>query len=174
MQQDNRFAYEDEDSISLLTSLLVRYPELCTINFIPKGNLLKFSFIIKDEIDNKTLKIFSEDLKDCIHTLMYFDNKDKVNPKQLKINKKYETGYTVVEITRDTATLTQKELALTVSLIKDRFESIVVSDIYNTNEDYLLEQEDYIRYMLENMKFHKKRNKLIAVREEGRVLVFKR
>lgn len=165
-------AYDDEDSIHLLTSLLVRYPEVCTINYSPRGNLLKLTFILKTQLEKKHLRHFEEELLDCIGTYMFYEN--RTEPQFFKVNHEIGPGITILEITRDTATLTQKELALLVRYLHVQFDEVVVCEETYMEEEELDEQDDIIRNMLDRFRKKNPKNKFIAVREEGRVLVFKR
>ena len=163
---------EDEESINLLTSLLVRYPELCTINFTPKGRLLKLSFIIKEELKKCSYTKFCNELVECVSTYLFFES--RTEPRYFKISHTSGPGITVIEITRDANTLRQKEIALIINYLYDNFQQIVVCDELSFKEDDFLEQDDFICDMLDNLRIKTPKNKLIAVREEGRVLVFKR
>ena len=44
------------DSVGLLISILLRYPEVATINFDPDHHLLKFTFIYLQVLGNNELK----------------------------------------------------------------------------------------------------------------------
>lgn len=164
--------HDDEESICLLTTLLVRYPELCTINYSPKGNLLKLSFILKVELDKLNFQRLNKELLSCVSTYLHFEN--GTEPEYFKVTYSLGPGITILEITRDTATLTQKEIALIINYLGDRFKQFMVSEEIYAPEDDLLEQDDFIGYMLDNLRVKNPKNRLIAVREEGRVLVFKR
>lgn len=172
MQLEKKIVPEDEDSINLVTTLLIRYPQLCTINYSPKGHLLKLSFILKKDLDLPILKKFQDELISCIRAYSYFERKEE--PRLLKIAFNRISGLTNIEITRDASTLTQKEISLIVTIMNDSFPKILVSDEITVPEDELSEQDDFIRYMLDNLRVKSPANKLIALREEGRVLVFKR
>lgn len=172
MQLNRRSLPDDEESISLLTTLLVRYPEVCTINYTPKGRLLKLSLIIKGRLGKKDFEIFQEEIIDCISTYIYFENKDQ--PEIVRVKYDYAPGITIIEISRDTRTLTQRELALMINYMQERFGAVLVSDNLHLHEDDQIEQDDFIRYMLDKIKNKCPKNPLIAMREEGRVLVFKR
>ncbi|MBZ4653258.1 MAG: hypothetical protein JG781_596 [Peptococcaceae bacterium] len=163
---------DDEESISLLTSLLVRYPEVGTINYSPRGHLLKLKFILKEELDKKTIRQISEELENCIYTYMYYESKSE--PKYLKTKYNVGSGITIFEITRDAGTLTQKEIGLIICLLRERLNHSLVTDGYFAQDDELIEQDDFIRHMLDNLRGKNLKNGLIAVREEGRVLIFTR
>lgn len=172
MQLNLRSLSEDEESISLLTTLLVRYPEVCTVNYTPKGRLLKLSLIIKGRLDKKEFEVCQEEIIDSISTYLYYENRE--NPDKVRVKCEYAPGISIIEITRDTRTLTQRELALIINYMQDRFASILVSDELYLHEEDQMEHDDYIRYMLDKIKNKYPKNRLFAMREEGRVLVFKR
>ena len=144
---------DDEESIHLLTSLLVRYPEVCTINYSPRGNLLKLSFIIKLQLDKKAFQLFSEELQDCIGTYRHYE--DGTKPRYFKVGYALGPGLTILEITRDTATLTQKEIALLIKYLHEKFNQTVVCEEMFMEEEELVEQDDIIKNMLD--KFRKKK-----------------
>lgn len=172
MQLNRRSLSADEESISLLTTLLVRYPEVCTVNYTPKGRLFKLSLIIKGHLDKKEFEICQEEIIDSISTYIYYENKD--NPDKIRVKCDYAPGITIIEISRDVKTLSQRELALIINYMQDKFGSALVSDDLHLHEDDLPEHDDYIRYMLDNIKNKYPKSRLIAMREEGRVLVFQR
>ncbi len=162
----------DEESINLLTSLMLRFPELCKINYTPNGQLLKMNFILQGEIDYKLLTCFKERLENCVNVFMYYENKRM--PKCINIEYAMNSGITVIQITRDTVTLTPKEITLIVDILHQQFENKIVSDGLYIDDEELLDHDDYIGNMLDNLRIRKPKNKFIALREEGRVLVFKR
>lgn len=167
-----KISLDDEDSINLFTSLLVRYPELCSINYYPQAISLKLTFILRGKLKKSVLAQFSNELKMCICTYLYFEK--NVKPKTIKINYVYEPGLTMMVITRDANTLTQKEISLIINLLHCRFDNFLISDGNAVfAEEDLLEQDDYIKFMLDNLQPSNIKNKIIALREEGRVLVFK-
>ncbi len=162
----------DDNSICLLTSLLVRYPEIGTIRYSPEGQLIELSFIIRDVLDDKVVKELEEELYMCMNTYMFYLQKKK--PGYYKLGCDKGLGISVVQITRDTTTLTQKELALIINYLQDKFYDKLIEDENSLEEDYLVEQDDVISYILDNMRSRKPEKKVIALREEGRVLVFQR
>ena len=162
--------FADEDSISLFTSLLVRYPELGTINYSSRGQILKLSFILKDKIPRQTIQEFSEELNICIIAYTHFEGQHE--PKLLKVTTNYGPGITLMEISRDSNTLTQKEIGLIINYLRDKFAGHLVCENYTFPEEELLEHDDLIRSMLDSLRKKNPKKNLIAVREEGRVLVF--
>lgn len=172
MQSYKNSLPDDEESIGLLTTLLIRYPEVCSVNYSPVGRQLRLSFILKQQLDKKTQEQFQEEIITCVGTYIFFEKKEQ--PKHFKVKYTDGPGIGIVEITRDAVTLTQKEIALILNYMQDRFAGYLVSEALTLPEDDLIEQDDFIRYMLDKLRIKYPKYKLIAVREEGRVLVFKR
>lgn len=164
--------HDDEESISLLTTLLIRYPEICSVNYSPGKRQLKISLILNHRLDKATQEQFQDELQRCVDTYIYFEKKE--HPKYIRIKYTDGPGIGIVEITRDAATLTQKEISLIINYMHERFHSILVRDDLGLAEDDLLEQDDIIGCMLDRLRIKYPKYKLIALREEGRVLVFKR
>jgi len=163
---------DEKDSIGLLTSLLVRYPELCSINYYPYENSMKMVFILQGNIQESALNEYRNELDLCIRTYLYFEKKDCLQ--HLEIKFEYEPNLTKLLITRDTESLMPKEISLMISLLKTKFANLLICDECSVfvEEDLLL-QDDYIKCMLDTLQARKLKNKIIALREEGRVLVFK-
>lgn len=162
----------DEESINLLTTLLVRYPELCTINYSPQGNVLRLSFIVKKEVREEEIRDFESELSLCINAYLHFES--GIKPKRFRVHHYYGPGITVIDIARDTETLTQKEIGLLIDYIKEKYlQDIACEELYG-DESELSQQDDFIGSLLERFRRNNPAHRLIAVREEGKVLVFQR
>jgi hypothetical protein len=161
---------EVSDSIGLLISILVRYPEVGSTNYDPESRKLALTFTLSQLLDNEPLQQFKNKCISCIETFHYLENR-KPNILNLKYSA-YE-GLTVLEVQRDVETITHNEIALIISLLHQDFANILVADANDSLMEEDLElQEEMIGHALENIKGSTLDKKLIAFREEGRVLVF--
>ena len=161
---------EVSDSIGLLISILVRYPELGTINYDPESQHLRFTFIFSCELDEEKLVIFKKTVIDSIKTYNVLEDRIP-NTIEVKLNPCEE--FIMFEIIRDVGTLSQEELSMIIELVHVNFRK----DLVFEKNDYLLEedllmQDELIEHMLENIKISYPGKNLIAFREDGRVLVF--
>ncbi len=81
--------------------------------------------------------------------------------------------FTTLEFQRDVLTLTQKEIALIIALLKEQFGDDLIAD---EDDDLMVDDlslhEELIGRMLEHTKKTSANSRLIALRDEGRVLVF--
>jgi mevalonate kinase len=161
---------EVSDSISLLISILVRYPEVATINFHPEKKVLKFTFIITDMLNQLAVQEFKKDLINSIEVFNMLENKI---PSIIDIKINITEDFALLEVTRDVETLTKDELSLYIAILQSKFtKNLVTDDNEHVLEEDLLFQEELIGHMLENLKVTNQDKCLIAFREEGKVLVF--
>ncbi|TEB16629.1 hypothetical protein Psfp_01239 [Pelotomaculum sp. FP] len=158
------------DSVGLLISILVRYPEVATINFDPENHLLKFTFIYSQSLGKNELDNLHDKLMDSIEVYNLLEGKE---PKFVSLNHQVCSNLTMIEIQRDVDTLVQEEITLIVNLFHQYLHNnLVTEDNEQLVEEDLIAQDELIEHMLENIKCSKQEKSLFAFREEGRVLVF--
>jgi hypothetical protein len=161
---------EVTDSIGLLISILVRYPEVATINYDPEQRILKFTFITSRVLDPVQEKDLSGRLLESIEVFSILEGKAT---RLSMVDYQECESYTMVEIQRDVETLKQEEIALIVELFRQSLENSLVTDEgHSLYEEDLLMQDEIIQHMLESVRDCAGDKKLFAFREEGRVLVF--
>lgn len=158
------------DSVSLLISILVRYPQVGSINFDPDKQALKFNFIFAQEFEENDLQKFKTDFINSLETYNLLEGK---KPREILLTYQRGENLTILEVERDVDTLSHEEISLIIALVEETFLQTLVTE---KNEYFLEEdlqmQEEMIGHMLENLKGNMQGKRLIAFREEGRVLVF--
>lgn len=159
---------EVSHSIGLLISILVRYPQVGSINYDPQSKVIKFTFMLSKPGVN--LDQFKEKLLISLETFNFLKGK---KPKVVNLKFTDSNHVSLLEVHRDVATLSQDEISLIIALVEEQYGEILVSD---ENEELLDEdlvvQEELISHMLENVRGAFPDKRLIAFREEGKVLVF--
>lgn len=154
---------------SLLASLLVCYPEIAAINLEPKTNVVKFIFYLTN-ITKEKLDAFGKILEQSLYTYYFLEKKEvevySFSYQALDI-------YTTIEIQRDVQSITEKEAALMIAVLQEELGSFLVTEEDNdlVIDDFSL-HEELIDYLLANAKKTSSNIKLIALRDEGKVLVF--
>ena len=161
---------EVNDSVGLLITILVRYPEIAKINYEPDNQLIKMSFLIKNDVQEETLKRFISGLKESIITFNYIEQVTNIIvDASFTIN----DDYINIELFRDIDTLTVNEINLITQLLHLSFSDNIIADNNEVFfEDELQWQEELITDMLENLKDSLPAKKLLAYRDEGKVRVF--
>ena len=158
------------DCVGLLISILVRYPQVASINFDPWEQILRFNFICSRVLNDHEYEEFKILLLNSIQTYNYLEKKDAV---LIEIVHQVYDDVTLIEIKRDVSTLVQEEIALVVALFNQYLGGNLVSDLNEAiiEEDLIL-QEEIIEHMLESVRDSAEEKHVYAFREEGKVLVF--
>ena len=170
--QKNNLSQDTEvsDSISLMISILLCYPQIGTVKLDPEQKVFRFTFILSEVVSTEQTKSFQKEYLDCLEAFLWLI---KIKESLIEIDFKYHENFTLVEFKRDMESLSQDEIALMVSIIGGHFtDSLIIEDNDAMIEEDLLVQEELIGHMLENLKDRASEKPLIAYREEGRVLVF--
>ncbi len=155
------------DGVGLLISILWRYPEVSTIHYWQEQHALKFTFMIMDIDDVSGLQVKLPEALSVFHKL---ENRKMLN---FNIEFRQEERICVLTVTRDVDSMTQSEVGLIVELVKLEFANSLIIDHSDLPEDEIIFQEELIGQMLAKILSSDIDKNVIAVREEGKVLVFK-
>lgn len=159
------------DGANLIISMLVRYPEIGTINFNPDANSLKFTFMISGI---PTAEDFERNRQLIINSIAAYHMLAGIADIGIDVELSSYEQVAMLTVIRDVHTLSRGEINLTIKLLKERFNDRLVADHNDALlEEDLLFQEEVIEDLLENMrKQYNDHNNLIGIREDGRVFVF--
>ncbi len=153
---------------NLLTSILIRYPEIATINLDSKAQVVKFTFYLKN-VTNK-METVEKHLQQSLKTYYYLGD---IEVTVSSFDSQQLDFFTILEFQRDTRSLSQKEIALIIALLKDEFAASLITD---EDDDLIVDDltlhEELVSYMLENVKRIRANQELIALRDEGKVVVY--
>lgn len=158
------------DSIGLLISILVRYPEVGSINFDPEAHELRLTFILAGAKENTKVTGIKEIIVDSVHI---YHQLERIRPHVFGVECHNNDNYTIIDVYRDIDTLSRNEISFLMELFHIHFpNSLVAENNDEMWEEDLQIQEEMIGHMLEGIKNIKSDKKLIAYRDEGKVLVF--
>ncbi len=158
------------DSVGLLISILVRYPEVATINFDPEQQLLKFTFIYSQVLGDNELDSLKEKVMDSVEVYSLLEGNET---RLVAISHQVYDNLTLIEVQRDVGSLAQEEITLIVELFHQHLNNnLVTEENERLIEEDMIAQEEMIEHMLESIKSSTENKSLFAFREEGRVLVF--
>lgn len=168
-----KYRQDDEqvsDGVNLLISILVRYPEIGTISFDPDNESLKLTFMLSGIPSSDEFAAVKQLILNS--AAAYYE----LEGLRVRITDFQMTTYEQVamfNVIRDVATLSKSEIAIIITLLRDKFKERLVADHNDSMlEEDLLVQEELIDNMLENIKQQHAAHGLIGIREDGRVLVF--
>ncbi|MDT8901377.1 hypothetical protein [Anaeroselena agilis] len=165
---------QDSERIShganLLISILVRYPEIGTVNYDADTGTINLTFMLSGTPAAAELAAIEERLLasiDAYHSL------EGIKDGSAEVWCSTCDQVAMLTLRRDVGTLSRGEIALVIALLHEGLQDRLIADENDAIlEEDLLVQEEVIGTMLESMKQDHNGNGLIGIREDGRVLVF--
>jgi len=157
-------------SVSMLISMLVRYPEVGTVKYDPRHQTIRLSLLVSGPLEENEFARMRQRLTD---TLEVYNLLDQRRLAVLEITHESFGNLTAFAITRDVASMSPPEIWTIVELFRDWFGGRLVAEAIDmSGEDEMLAQDEMIEEILADLEGGKAGHDLIAIREEGRVMVF--
>lgn len=156
-----------QDGVGLLSSILLRYAEVGSVHYWREQHALKFTFMIRQHQEVSSLQ---EILKPALE---FFHQLEGQSMRVFDLACRSEENVCVITVTRDVDSMTQREVGLIVELIKGKYKKQLLYDELYLPEDEQIFQEEMITHMLYSIHSADLDKNVVALREEGRVLVFK-
>lgn len=158
------------DGANLLISILVRYPEIGTINYDADKGLIELTFMLSgippaDELTHVKTRL--------LDSIAAYHSLEGIAGASTTLKCSTCDQVAMLTLRRDVATLTRGEMTLVITILRENLQDRLVADENDAIlEEDLQVQEEVIVDMLESMKKAHSGNGLIGIREDGRVLVF--
>ena len=159
------------DTMTLLVSILIRHPEIATLNFDPQNKQLQFTYIINKHLTHAKEKLLSAKIKEAIS--VYHHLEQVSDAAYVDVYWRNVVDFSYLMIVRDLAEFTLAELGFINELVQEQVPDLLPADSNEklwSEEPYL--QEEIIGYALEDIKGDAFDKKVVVFREEGRVMVF--
>lgn len=158
------------DCVNLLTSVLIYYPEISKISIEPDEKIY-INYIIQKILIDEEIEKTRTLLEECLKSYHYLE-KTQVECDEVKVN--IEEKATFITIKRDMKTFSHGELRLINTLINEEFGELLIMDTDKIPmiDSTMLAQMDLIDTMFASLKINPVVEKMIGIREAGRVIVF--
>ncbi|MDP4158345.1 MAG: hypothetical protein Q8911_01090 [Bacillota bacterium] len=156
-----------QDGVGLLTSILQRYSEVGSVQYWREQNALKFTFMTMRSQDVSSLHEILKPALEVFHKL------EGTIMRIFDITGRCEENVCVITVIRDVDSMTQREVGLIVELLKREYKKKLLYEEINLPEDEQIFQEEMISHMLSSIQSRDINKNVVALRDEGRVLVFK-
>lgn len=158
------------DCVNLLTSVLIYYPEISKISIEPDEKIY-INYIIQKILTDEEIEKTRTLLEECLKSYHYLE-KTQVECDEVKVN--IEEKATFITIKRDMKTFFHGELRLINTLINEEFGELLIMDTDKIPmiDSTMLAQMDLIDTMFASLKINPVVEKMIGIREAGRVIVF--
>ncbi len=139
------------------------------MQYNPESESLTLAFIIRRNLDPSQWSELETAIRE---TLVAYRSLTRTPLSVLDLLAMAVEGVSVIEVTRDAKTLSVEEVGMLIEMLRDRFEFDVAADPNDLLEEEMLVQEENIQAGLEALKKGSS-GQLVALREDGRVVVFK-
>ena len=160
------------DGINLLVSILVCYPEIGTISFEPGEDALHFSFALQEVPPRQVYEDVGELIRESILT---YHSIEGFSDARIEIYLEGQGHTAFFHVIRDIRTISQGEISMIAAIMRERFTETLMIDPDSRPDDFefdLAAHENAIDHMIGTLKIARVTNRMIGIREEGRVLVF--
>ncbi len=161
------------DASRLLASILVVYPTIQSVTYDSEDDILELSFALNGKFSHDDFEDSLKYVAESLETLHYLEN---LYAATIELNVEGIYGTYFLNVRRDMATLTCKELTLLTEIVSNCFGDKLIEDCEGStsDEEYMVEQEDYLEQCLSNMRQLRVEGKLFGVREQERVVIYNR
>ncbi|MBQ4405146.1 MAG: hypothetical protein IJT47_04600 [Selenomonadaceae bacterium] len=162
------------DASRLLASILVVFPAVQSVTYESKGETLELSFALNGKFSQEELENFLSYVAESLET---FHHLEGLGCTTMELNVEGVYGTCFLNVRRDVATLTCRELSLLTELAASYFGDQLIEEYdenYFPDEEYLIAQENYLEQCLNNMRQMRVEGRLVGVREHERVVVYAR
>ncbi|MBM7623272.1 hypothetical protein [Sporohalobacter salinus] len=158
---------QKSDSMELVISLLLQYPQVNKVNVNLNSQEVIFTFLIQRELSISGLKEFKSKLN---QSLRLYGSLSQIDVAQIKIDYKCCGDLTELEITSGLCNLTEEVISFIIRFIYNEFGTELLSeDIVKDNSTV---ENEIINELLENLKVNNLNQRLVGFREKNKVLVF--
>ena len=169
----NKKQKPDPDAGRLLASILVVFPAVQSVTYESKDETLEFSFALNGKFSQNDFEDFLSYVAESVET---FHHLEGLGGAKIDLSVEGVYGTCFLNVRRDVATLTCRELSLLTELAWNYFGDKLIEEYDDAipDEDYLIAQEDYLEQCLNNMRQLRVEGRLVGVRERERVVVYSR
>ncbi|SJZ31184.1 hypothetical protein [Selenihalanaerobacter shriftii] len=163
---------EMSDSMELIISILIRYPQINKVDIEPNSKELSFTFLIEKELREDEIEKINHKLK---QSLELFSRLANVSSDSFKINFKDYGGLTKIKVTTGILSLTKDKISFVIKFIYNEFKESLLSDVFEVvSSQEPTYHEEVIDDILSSLKQKGTKRALVGFREEDKVLVFDR
>ena len=161
---------QDAYTTNLLISLLMRFPEIMSINFNMADDRAKFTYILVGSVKKEVFTQFTALLEDSLGAYQELTGENfELEPKLQRTGK-----LSLLEVNCCTTTLSLEAIHLLCGVVTGAFSDSLLQDgdaLEAIHDDEMMRQEEIIEYLLTHSTGTKQDN-LLAFREAGKVFVY--
>ena len=155
---------------TLLVSILLRFPEVSSVRFLPQEGRIAFTFLLRQPENSVCLASFEQSV---LEHLDAFSAIVLSVSGFVSVECKTYGPLTVVEVIREVKSFSRQELSMLIALIRDYFgDALVVETSDTLHLEEQMFEEGLIDDILEDVRRAGPWRELMGFRDAGRVLIF--
>jgi hypothetical protein len=159
-------------SVSLLISMAVRYPEISTVKYEPRQQTVRLGLLITGDLSAEDWAQTEAAFLDTLDVYLLLQQRQ---PAVMEIERESFGDLTAITISRDSASCTPEEIYTMVEFFRERMGDRLVSEQFDYGaEEEWTAQDEMIEEILADLDSGRPLRNLIAIREDGRLVVFQK
>lgn len=154
--------------LGTLIAVLMRYPEVSSVQCNPEAKTIQVTFVIRGAVDSDMWTRIEEDSLAALTTYRQMTRRPLTI---IELSHDVSVDVTTMELTRDTETVSVEEIGILIEILREHAELTVLYDPHDLLEEDMMVQEETIQERLQTL-IQEGSGQLVAMRDEGRVLIF--
>lgn len=157
------------DGIRFIVSMMVLFQEISTARIEPNTGMLQMAFELNAIPSEEEFGKRAEFIKESIHT---YHSLTGFKDASINIKLEGQSNAGFLRIDRDMDTLTHDEISLICALVHEHFAGQLVMEPLQQEENSEAAYGELLDNMLTAFRDNHVQDRLVGIRESGRVLVF--
>lgn len=152
-----------------MIAVMMRYPEMSSVQYLPEDGTLTMVFMLRRSLSDREWATFAATACELLETYRHLTG---TLPTVLEVRRTSVDQSTLVEVVRDVQTVSVEEAGMLIEVLRDQYGGDLVADPHELLEEDMIVQEENIQANLEALK-KAASGQLVALRDDGRVMVYK-
>ncbi|NMP20819.1 hypothetical protein [Sulfobacillus harzensis] len=154
--------------LGTLIAVIMRYPEVSSVQCAPEAKTISVTFVVRGIVDDEAWERVKDDV---VTALASYRQMTRRPLNSIDLNREPAAGVTTLELMRDTDTVSVEEIGIAIEILRDQADLTVLFDPHDLLEEDMMVQEETIQERLLAL-IEEGSGRLVALRDEGRVLIF--
>lgn len=154
--------------LGTLIAVLMRYPEVSSVQCNPEAKTIQVTFVVRGAISDAAWERVSDESQTALASYRHMTKRPLTT---IDLIHDVSGAVTTIELTRDTDTVSVEEIGILIEILRDHAELTVLFDPHDLLEEDMMVQEETIQERLQDL-IQEGSGQLVALRDEGRVLIF--
>lgn len=159
-----------DHKVPIVVSMLARCPELSTVRYDPASGRVRYAFFVRGGLSADVYRRLRGRVDEALDAFIRLERRPLGH---LDVRCEEHGEVSVLEVERDVEALSPEEMVLVVELVREACGERLLCDRSDSADgDGGDEEEAVLEQLIDDLRQARPNHRLIAFREEGRVVVF--